>query len=216
MNKHLLLLTALIISISAINAQDNTSGINFINIESGVNLSQFDFSDSETETAFKNGDYSPSQHQAISLGFDLTNRLNILVGASYDKHQLIAKAIDMNDSHLSYDINYVSTGVGLEYQYPLQERVGFLVNGGLAYNYLLSGFQHLGSATYDLKDTDFQKNSYSYIIGGGLLYQCTNTIGVILRYDYKNTADMTEKDPIDTYTISSYAYSLALRFRINN
>ena len=96
----------------------------------------------------------------------------------------MGKDIDVNNSHLSYDINYVSTGVGLEYQYPLQERLGFLVNGGLAYNYLLSGFQHLGSATYDLEVTNFQKNTYSYIVGGGLLYQCTNTLGVIFRYDY--------------------------------
>ena len=216
MKKYLLLTSALLLGAFITQAQENSCNINFINLESGINLSQFDFSNSEVESAFKNGDYSPSQHQAISLGFNLANRLNLVLGASYDKHELMGRSIDMSNSHLSYDINYVSASAGLEYRFPLQDKVSFLASGGMAYNYLLSGFQHLGSATYDLEDTDFQKTSYSYTAGIGLLYQMTDATGVYLKYNYKNTLEMDEIDPNDTYNITSYVYSVGVRFNLAN
>jgi len=150
------------------------------------------------------------------LGFNVANGLNLVLGAAYDKHQLIGQPIDMSNSLLSYDINYISASAGLEFIFPLQDKVSLLSSGGMAYSYLLSGFQHLGSASYDLEDTDFQKTSYSYTIGAGLLYQCTDATGIYLKYDYKNSLDMDEKDPKDTYTITSYMYSVGVRFNLAN
>ena len=216
MKKYILLASTLFMGVFTSQGQEESCSATFINLESGVNLSQFDFSNSEVESAFKNGDYSPSQHQAIALGFDVFSGLNLVLGAAYDKHELMGKSIDMSNSHLSYDINYVSASAGLEYSFPLKDKVSLLLSGGMAYNYLLSGFQHLGSATYDLEDTDFQKTSYSYTIGGGLLYQCTDATGIYLKYDYKNSLDMDEKDPKDTYTITSYMYSVGVRFNLAN
>ena len=213
MKKYILLASALFIGVFTSEAQEKSYNINFINLESGINLSQFDFSDSEI-TAFKNGSFSPSQHQALSFGFNLKGDLDLMLGAAYDKYQVIGKPIDMTSSHLSYDLNYVSASLGLEYSFPIQDKVSLLLNGNIAYNYLLSGFQNMGSVTYDLADSDFEDNTYSYSIGTGLLYQMTDATGIYLKYDWSNTMDM--KDANDSYKLTSYVYSVGVRFNLSN
>jgi opacity protein-like surface antigen len=216
MKKYILLASALFMGAFITQAQEKSYNINFINLESGINLSQFDFSDSEI-TAFKNGSFSPSQHQALSLGFNLKGDLNLMLGAAYDKHQVIGKPIDMTSSHLSYDLNYVSASLGLEYSFPVQDKVSLLLNGGMAYNYLLSGFQNMGSVTYDLADSDFEDNTYSFSVGAGLLYQMTDATGIYLKYDWRNTMDMKEAEKAnESYKLTSYVYSVGVRFNLAN
>jgi len=216
MKKYLLLTSALFMGAFITQAQDKSCNINFINLESGINLSQFDFSDSEI-TAFKNGSFSPSQHQALSLGFNLKGDLDLVLGAAYDKYQVIGKPIDMSSSHLSYDLNYVSASLGLEYSFPVQDKVSLLLNGGMSYNHLLSGFQNIGSSSYDLADSDFEDNTYSYSVGTGLLYQMTDATGIYLKYDWRNTMDMKEaEDANESYKLTSYVYSLGVRFNLAN
>jgi opacity protein-like surface antigen len=216
MKKYILLASALFIGVFTSEAQEKSYNINFINLESGINLSQFDFSDSEI-TAFKNGSFSPSQHQALSLGFNLKGDLNLELGAAYDKYQLIGKSIDMTSSHLSYDLNYVSASLGLEYSFPVQDKVSLLLNGGMAYNHLLSGFQNMGSVTYDLADSDFVDNTYSYNVGAGILYKMTDAIGIYLKYDWRNTMDMKEAEKAnESYKLTSYVYSVGVRFNLAN
>jgi len=216
MKKYILLASALFIGVFTSEAQEKSYNINFINLESGMNLSQFDFSDSEI-TAFKNGSFSPSQHQALSLGFNLKGDLNLELGAAYDKYQVIGKPIDMTSSHLSYDLNYVSASLGLEYSFPIQDKVSLLLNGGMAYNYLLSGFQNMGSVTYDLADSDFEDNTYSFSVGAGLLYQMTDATGIYLKYDWRNTMDMKEAEKAnESYKLTSYVYSVGIRFNLAN
>jgi opacity protein-like surface antigen len=216
MKKYLLLAGALFMGAFITQAQDKSCNINFINLESGLNLSQFDVSDSEVESAFKNGSFSPTQHQAISIGFNLKGDLDLVLGAAYDKHQVIGKSIDMSSSHLSYDLNYVSASLGLGYSFPVQDKVNLLLNGGVAYNYLLSGFQNMGSATYDLSGIDFEDNSYSYSVGAGLLYQMTDATGIYLKYDWSNTLDMKEAEANESYKLTSYVYSVGVRFNLAN
>ena len=213
MKKYLLLTIALFMGAFITQAQENSYNINFINLESGINLSQFDFSDSKTESAFKNGDYSPSQHQAIALGFDVYNGLNIVLGAAYDKHELMGKPIDMSSSRLSYDLNYASVSAGLAYNLSLKDKVDLLLGLGLAYNYLFSGFQNIGAATYDLSDTDFQKSNLSANVGIGMLYQMTDATGIFLKYDWSNTVDLKESEPTnEAYKLTSFVYSVGIRF----
>ena len=216
MKKYILLASALFMGAFTIQAQDKSCNINFINLESGINLSQFDFSDSEI-TAFKNGSFSPSQHQALSLGFNLKGDLDLVLGAAYDKYQVIGKSIDMTSSHLSYDLNYVSASLGLGYSLPVQDKVSLLLSGGMAYNYLLSGFQNMGSSTYDLADSDFEDNTYSLSLGAGLLYQMTDATGIYLKYDWRNTMDMKEAEKAnESYKLTSYVYSVGVRFNLAN
>ena len=217
MKKYILLTSALFMGAFTTQAQDKSFNINFINLESGINLSQFDFSTSELESAFQNGSFSPSQHQALSLGFNLKGDLNLLLGAAYDKYQVIGKSIDMSSSHLSYDLNYVSASLGLEYSFPIQDKVSLLANGAVTYNYLLSGFQNMGSVTYDLADSDFVDNTYSLSVGAGLLYQMTDATGIYLKYDWRNTMDMKEaEDANESYKLTSYVYSVGIRFNLAN
>ena len=215
MKEYILLASALFMGVFTIEAQEKSCNINFINLESGINLSQFDFSDSEI-TAFKNGSFSPSQHQALSLGFNLKGDLNLVLGAAYDKYQVIGKSIDMTSSHLSYDLNYVSASLGLEYSFPVKDKISLLANGGITYNYLLSGFQNMGSSSYDLADSDFEDNTYSYSIGTGILYQMTDATGIYLKYDWRNTMDMKEKEANESYKLTSYVYSVGVRFNLAN
>jgi len=211
MKKYILLASSLFMGAFITQAQDKSCNINFINLESGINLSQFDFSDSEI-TAFKNGSFSPSQHQALSLGFNLKGDLNLVLGAAYDKYQVIGKSIDMSSSHLSYDLNYVSASAGLEYSFPVQDKISLLANGAVTYNYLLSGFQNIGSATYDLADSDFEDNTYSYNVGAGILYKMTDATGIYLKYDWSKTMNM--EDANDSYKLTSYVYSVGIRFTL--
>jgi hypothetical protein len=214
MKKYILLASALFMGAFITQAQEKSCNINFINLESGINLSQFDFSDSEI-TAFKNGSFSPSQHQALSFGFNLKGDLDLVLGAAYNKYQLIGKSIDMSSSHLSYDLNYVSASLGLEYSFPVQDKVSLLLNGNMAYNYLLSGFQNMGSASYDLADSDFEDNTYSYSVGTGLLYQMTDATGIYLKYDWRNTMEMKEAEQAnESYKLTSYVYSVGIRFTL--
>ena len=213
MKEYILLASALFMGVFTIEAQEKSCNINFINLESGINLSQFNFSDSEI-TAFKNGSFSPSQHQALSLGFNIKGDLNLVLGAAYDKYQVIGKSIDMTSSHLSYDLNYVSASTGLEYSFPVQDKVNLLLSGSMAYNYLLSGFQNMGSSSYDLADSDFEDNTYSYSIGTGILYQMTDATGIYLKYDWSKTLNM--EDANDSYKLTSYVYSVGVRFNLAN
>ena len=211
MKKYILLASALFIGVFTSDAQEKSYNINFINLESGINLSQFDFSDSEI-TAFKNGSFSPSQHQALSLGFNLKGDLNLELGAAYDKYQVIGKSIDMTSSHLSYDLNYVSASAGLEYSFPVQDKISLLANGAVTYNSLLSGFQNIGSSSYDLSDSDFEASSYS--VGAGVLYKMTDATGIYLKYDWSKTMNM--EDANDSYKLTSYVYSVGVRFNLAN
>jgi len=211
MKKYILLTSALFMSAFITQAQEKSCNINFINLESGINLSQFDFSDSEI-TAFKNGSFSPSQHQALSFGFNLKGDLNLVLGAAYDKYQVIGKSIDMSSSHLSYDLNYVSASAGLEYSFPVQDKISLLANGAVTYNYLLSGFQNIGSSSYDLSDSDFEASSYS--VGTGILYKMTDATGIYLKYDWSKTMNM--EDANDSYKLTSYVYSVGIRFTLAN
>ncbi|MDA9807901.1 outer membrane beta-barrel protein [Flavobacteriales bacterium] len=209
MKKYILLASSLFMGVFTAEAQDKSCNINFINLESGINLSQFDFSDSEI-TAFKNGSFSPSQHQALSLGFNLKGDLNLVLGAAYDKYQVIGKSIDMTSSHLSYDLNYVSSSAGLEYSFPVKDKISLLANGAVTYNYLLSGFQNIGSSSYDLSDSDFEASSYS--VGAGVLYKMTDATGIYLKYDWSKTMNM--EDANDSYKLTSYVYSVGIRFTL--
>jgi opacity protein-like surface antigen len=211
MKKYILLASALFMGAFITQAQEKSCNINFINLESGINLSQFDFSDSEI-TAFKNGSFSPSQHQALSLGFNLKGDLNLVLGAAYDKYQVIGKSIDMSSSHLSYDLNYVSASAGLEYSFPVQDKISLLANGAVTYNSLLSGFQNIGSSSYDLSDSDFEASSYS--VGTGILYKMTDATGIYLKYDWSKTMNM--EDANDSYKLTSYVYSVGIRFTLAN
>ena len=211
MKKYILLASSLFMGVFTAEAQDKSCNINFINLESGINLSQFDFSDSEI-TAFKNGSFSPSQHQALSLGFNLKGDLDLVFGVAYDKYQVIGKSIDMTSSHLSYDLNYVSASAGLEYSFPVQDKISLLASGGIAYNYLLSGFQNIGSSSYDLADSDFEVNSYR--VGTGILYKMTDATGIYLKYDWSKTLNM--EDANDSYKLTSYVYSVGVRFNLTN
>ena len=211
MKKYILLASSLFMGVFTAEAQDKSCNINFINLESGINLSQFDFSDSEI-TAFKNGSFSPSQHQALSFGFNLKGDLDLVLGAAYDKYQVIGKPIDMTSSHLSYDLNYVSASAGLEYSFPVQDKISLLASGGIAYNYLLSGFQNIGSSSYDLADSDFDVNSYR--VGTGILYKMTDATGIYLKYDWSKTLNM--EDANDSYKLTSYVYSVGVRFNLTN
>ena len=211
MKKYILLASALFMSVLTTQAQEKSYNINFINLESGINLSQFDFSTDET-TAFKNGSFSPSQHQALSLGFNLKGDLYLVLESAYDKYQVIGKSIDMSSSHFSYDLNYVSASAGLEYSFPVQDKVSLLASGGVAYNYFISGFQNIGSSSYDLAESDFEANSYS--IGAGILYQMTDAKGIYLKYDWSKTMNM--EDANDSYKLTSYVYSVGIRFTLAN
>jgi opacity protein-like surface antigen len=209
MKKYILLASALFMGAFITQAQEKSCNINFINLESGINLSQFNFSDTEI-TAFKNGSFSPSQHQALSFGFNLKGDLNLVLGAAYDKYQVIGKSIDMTSSHLSYDLNYVSASAGLEYSFPVQDKISLLANGAVTYNYLLSGFQNIGSSSYDLSDSDFEASSYS--VGTGILYKMTDATGIYLKYDWSKTMNM--EDANDSYKLTSYVYSVGIRFTL--
>ena len=211
MKKYLFLISILFSIVFITQAQEKSCNTNFINLESGINLSQFDFSTDET-TAFKNGSFSPSQHQALSLGFNLKGDLYLVLESAYDKYQVIGKSIDMSSSHLSYDLNYVSASAGLEYSFPVQDKVSLLASGGVAYNYFISGFQNIGSSSYDLAESDFEANSYS--IGAGILYQMIDATSIYLKYDWSNTYNM--KDANDSYKLTSYVYSIGMRFNLAN
>lgn len=218
MKKYFLLIGLSIMFVSNNKAQNNSLKTKFVNIESGINLSQFDFSNSDDQIAFINSAYSPSQHKSISVGFGLMSNLNFVLRLGYDKHQLIGQSIDMSNSHLSYDLNYMSTGLGLGYTSPnTLERLSLLLSTNIDYNYLLSGFQNIGSATYNLSQSDFPENVFDYSFGGGLLFQVTKSIGIYFKYDLRNTYNMKESgQPSKSYKITSHVRSIGLRINLSD
>ena len=75
----------------------------------------------------------------------------------------------------------------------------------------------MGSVTYDLADSDFEDNTYSLSVGAGLLYQMTDATGIYLKYDWRNTMDMKEaEDANESYKLTSYVYSVGVRFNLAN
>jgi opacity protein-like surface antigen len=111
----------------------------------------------------------------------------------------------------------VSASLGLEYSFPVKDKLSLLLNGNMAYNYLLSGFQNMGSSSYDLADSDFEDNTYSLSVGAGLLYQITDATAIYLKYDWRNTMDMKEAEKANkSYKLTSYVYSVGVRFNLAN
>lgn len=216
MKKYFLLIGLSIIIVLSTKAQNNSLKMKFVDIESGINLSQFDFSNSEDEIAFINSAYSPSQHKSISLGFGLNWDLNFIFRLAYDKHQLIGQSIDMSNSHLSYDLNYMSTSLGVGYNSPkILEKVSLLLSADIGYNFLLSGFQHIGSASYNLSESDFPENVFGYSFGGGVLFQMTKSTGIYFKYDWRNTSNMKETgQPNKSYKLNSNVCSIGVRFNL--
>ena len=74
----------------------------------------------------------------------------------------------------------------------------------------------MGSVTYDLADSDFEDNTYSYSVGAGLLYQMTDATGIYLKYDWRNTMDMKETEANEIYKLTSFVYSVGVRFNLAN
>ena len=110
----------------------------------------------------------------------------------------------------------MSGSLDIEYVFLSNNKISLLVNSGIAYNYLISGFQEIGVETYNLEATDFQGVSYNYMLGAGFLYRYSDAIGLYLKYDWKETLDMSEGTPNETYKISSYVYSAGIRFNLSN
>jgi len=198
-----------------INGQSTNKTINFLDIENGVNFSSFDFSNSDSTTAFINGKYSPQQHYAIKIGKDLTNELSIVIGGALDQHQIVGGKIDSLNTHYSYDLNYFSYGLELQYSKEVSTNLELIANAGVSMNHLLSGFQNIGSLTYDLSETQFKDISGSVNYGVSLLYHHSETMGLYIRYNtLLNGSTLEAEDSTETYFINSRCLSVGVRFSI--
>ena len=137
-----------------------------------------------------------------------------LLGLDFDSYQIIGQPIDMMYSHSSYDFNYVSLKFETEYNQQVNQNFNMLLAVSGSYKRLVSGFQNIGSATYDLSNSSYIDNIYGYTIGAGLLYQMTNRTGIYFKYDWHNTLDINEINSAENYQIRSFVYSTGLRFNL--
>ena len=214
MKKYILVIVTLFSAVY-INGQSTNKTINFLDIENGVNFSSFDFSNSDSTTAFINGKYSPQQHYAIKIGKDLTNELSIVIGGALDQHQIVGGKIDSLNTHYSYDLNYFSYGLELQYSKEVSTNLELIANAGVSMNHLLSGFQNIGSLTYDLSETQFKDISGSVNYGVSLLYNHSETMGLYIRYNtLLNGSTLEAEDSTETYFINSRCLSVGVRFSI--
>ena len=214
MKKYILVIVTLFSAVY-INGQSTNKTINFLDIENGVNFSSFDFSNSDSTTAFINGKYSPQQHYAIKIGKDLTNELSIVIGGALDQHQIVGAKIDSLNTHYSYDLNYFSYGLELQYSKEVSTNLELIANAGVSMNHLLSGFQNIGSLTYDLSETQFKDISGSVNYGVSLLYHHSETMGLYIRYNtLLNGSTLEAEDSTETYFINSRCLSVGVRFSI--
>jgi|TARA_B110000116_G_scaffold270489_1_gene288693 hypothetical protein len=214
MKKYILVIVTLFSAVY-INGQSTNKTINFLDIENGVNFSSFDFSNSDSTTAFINGKYSPQQHYAIKIGKDLTNELSIVIGGALDQHQIVGGKIDSLNTHYSYDLNYFSYGLELQYSKEVSTNLELIANAGVSMNHLLSGFQNIGSLTYDLSETQFKDISGSVNYGVSLLYHHSETMGLYIRYNtLLNGSTLEAEDSTETYFINSRCLSVGVRFSI--
>ena len=214
MKKYILVIVTLFSAVY-INGQTTNKTINFLDIENGVNFSSFDFSNSDSTTAFINGKYSPQQHYAIKIGKDLTNELSIVIGGALDQHQIVGGKIDSLNTHYSYDLNYFSYGLELQYSKEVSTNLELIANAGVSMNHLLSGFQNIGSLTYDLSETQFKDISGSVNYGVSLLYHHSETMGLYIRYNtLLNGSTLEAEDSTETYFINSRCLSVGVRFSI--
>jgi len=211
--KHLVsILSIVLVGSISVQAQVSDKTLDFFVIENGMNYSSFDFSNSDSTSAFVNGNYSPQQHHAIKVGGELYKGLSFVLGASFDKHRIMGDQIDSINTHFSYDINYVSANIELQYSQPLAQNFEFIVHVGLSINKLCSGYQNLGSLTFDLLDTDFEDATSSYNSGVSLLYNYTPTLGFYLQLDSRRNINMFEaEETTETYFIHTYGIRLGAR-----
>jgi hypothetical protein len=79
----------------------------------------------------------------------------------------------------------------------------------------LSGFQNIGSLTYDLSETQFKDISGSVNYGVSLLYHHSETMGLYIRYNtLLNGSTFEAEDSTETYFINSRCLSVGVRFSI--
>jgi len=214
MKKHILVIITLFSAIYA-NGQTTNKAVDFIDIENGINFSSFDFSNSDSTTAFINGPYSPQQHYAIKIGKELTNELSIVIGGAFDKHQIVGGKIDSLNTHYSYDLNYFSSAIEFQYAKEVSSNLELVANAGVSMNHLLSGFQNIGSLTYDLSESQFENKSGSVNYGVSLLYNHSENVGLYIRYNSRLNSSMFEaEESTETYFINSRCLRLGVRFSI--
>ena len=214
MKKYILVIVTLFSAVY-INGQSTNKTINFLDIENGVNFSSFDFSNSDSTTAFINGKYSPKQHYAIKVGKELKRDVSLIIGGAFDQHQIVGAKIDSLNTHYSYDLNYLSYGLELQYSKEVSTNFEFIANAGVSMNHLLSSFQNIGSLTYDLSETQFQDISGSVNYGVSLLYNHSETMDLYIKYNtLLNGSTFEAEDSTETYFINSRCLSLGARFSI--
>jgi len=214
MKKYILVIVTLFSAVY-INGQSTNKTINFLDIENGVNFSSFDFSNSDSSTSFINGKYSPKQHYAIKVGKELKRDVSLIIGGAFDQHQIVGAKIDSLNTHYSYDLNYLSYGLELQYSKEVSTNFEFIANAGVSMNHLLSGFQNIGSLTYDLSETQFQDISGSVNYGVSLLYNHSETMDLYIKYNtLLNGSTFEAEDSTETYFINSRCLSLGARFSI--
>ena len=214
MKKYILVIVTLFSAVY-INGQSTNKTINFLDIENGVNFSSFDFSNSDSTTAFINGKYSPKQHYAIKVGKELKRDVSLIIGGAFDQHQIVGAKIDSLNTHYSYDLNYLSYGLELQYSKEVSTNFEFIANAGVSMNHLLSGFQNIGSLTYDLSETQFQDISGSVNYGVSLLYNHSETMDLYIKYNtLLNGSTFEAEDSTETYFINSRCLSVGVRFSI--
>ena len=206
MNKFFLLILIKLFCFVNIYSQN----IGYISIESGFNLSKFNFKDSETKSSFEMDDYYPSPNQRVLLGFDIYKNFDFLLSAGYNKYKIIGKSIDIYNSRLSYDLNYISLSSGIGYEFTLTDRTKIMLNGDLTFNNFISGYQDVGSSTFNLENYNFQKNSFGYKYGCALSYDILTNLSVYLKYNLSEFFNMNDNTLI--YNISSHIYSIGIQF----
>jgi hypothetical protein len=145
----------------------------------------------------------------------LTNELSIVIGGALDQHQIVGGKIDSLNTHYSYDLNYFSYGLELQYSKEVSTNLELIANAGVSMNHLLSGFQNIGSLTYDLSETQFKDISGSVNYGVSLLYHHSETMGLYIRYNtLLNGSTLEAEDSTETYFINSRCLSVGVRFSI--
>ena len=175
--KKLLLVTVLIISISAVRSQQ-------IFVEAGKTISSFDYTNSQGN---KLANLQSTNQTFMSLGYRMnvfTKNLYLDINGNYNSYG--AKGSDVSlDNYFEWNLNYIGIGAGFDYEVYKPGDFIFYLKVLASAEFMIQGTQTINDQVYNLSgEEDFNSPMYFLRGGIGVQYAVTKRVAVFTEYMY--------------------------------
>lgn len=206
MNKIIFTISLLIISLTAINAQESA-----FTIDASQFMSSFSFKDSES--AKQNQYYNPIISGGYGIGYTYSLNENIFLRGGIGMRNGGSSLI-YDEMNYSWELKYLDLKVGGGYEYNIGKFSPYVALS-FYYGYMLRGIQVLNNEELNITESGLLKRSdFGLIATPGIKFEISKDISTYFEFNYLTGLINIEEDPSQNAKNQSYALTLGLAFTI--